>query len=196
MSQLQVEIDASNSTMSKIMTTIRKRIGFSAIEKNANQQLLDTGRKLEDFYEVKKIPMEVKKSVEVEGKGGKGKKGKKGKQGGATAEKGKSTKKVVTVTEEKDAVYVKDVPQFVEHVIKERGLDPAKTTVRIGLDGGQNTFKVMASIFDDSESSDDGDDDDGDGANVGSNDCGQSDSNGPKPSFKPKLNSGSTSCYQ
>ena len=45
------------------MTTIRKRIGFSAIEKNANQQLLDTGRKLEDFYEVKKIPMEVKKSV-------------------------------------------------------------------------------------------------------------------------------------
>ena len=191
LSQLQVEIDASNHTMNKIMTTIRKRIGFKAIEKNANQGLLQAGRRVEDFYAVKKIPMEVKESVDCDEKG---KSGKRGEAKGAKA-KGKSKKKTVTVKEEKDVVFVRDVAKFVDFVIKERGLNPARTTVRIGLDGGQDTFKVMASIFDDAEDAHDNDDNDDDAAEncahgKDSPRVGNDSEEKPKAIFKPKLNSG------
>ena len=44
---------------------------------------------------------------------------------------------------------MKDVPGFVEHVIAERGLDKEndKILVRVGLDDGQGSFKVVVSIF-------------------------------------------------
>ena len=46
-----------------------------------------------------------------------------------------------------DIVYVKDIEKFIEHVIVEHGLDKEKVLVRVGLDGGQGSFKVVASIF-------------------------------------------------
>ena len=41
----------------------------------------------------------------------------------------------MTVTEEKDVVYASNIASFVELIVKERQLDPAKTIVRVGLDG-------------------------------------------------------------
>ena len=41
----------------------------------------------------------------------------------------------MTVTEEKDVVYARDIALFVEFIVKTRQLDPAKTIVRVGLDG-------------------------------------------------------------
>ena len=100
----------------------------------------------------------MKKHVEEEEEEKKGKgKGKRGK-----GEKGKGPKKQTSVMEERDVVYVRDVSAFVQFVIKERGLDPKKTTVRVGLDGGQDTFKVVASIFDaEAEKPDEDGDEDG-----------------------------------
>ena len=163
-----------------------------AIAKDVKSDLAEANRKLEDFYVVEKIPLEVKQHADEEdgkkgseeGKGkGKGKGGKGGK-----GEKGKSPKKNVTVTEEKDVVYVKDIVSFVNFIIQERGLDPAKTVVRIGLDGGQETFKIIASIFEDGgddDDDDDGDDDDEDGHS--SSDKGI---DMKKPDRREKLNTG------
>ena len=170
--------------------------------------------RLDDFYVVTKLPMDVKKSAESQdnkenkgpeemkedeglgedkspgagtrkGKGtakergkGKGKKkdGGKGEPAGngeakgcKKAEKGKAPK--ITVKEEKDIVHVKDIKAFVDFIIKERKLDPSKTVVRIGLDGGQDSFKIVASIFDDAS---DEVEEDGDEADSGDNLRGKS----------------------
>ena len=63
LSSLQAEIGASNDTMHKIMKTIRGRIGKNAIEPGANAQIVEEGKKLDSFFRVKKIPMEVSKSI-------------------------------------------------------------------------------------------------------------------------------------
>ena len=46
-------------------------------------------------------------------------------------------------------VYIKYVPGFVEHVLVEHGLDKENDDilVRVGLDGEQEFFKVIVSIF-------------------------------------------------
>ena len=58
--------------------------------------------------------------------------------------KGKSAKKIKV---DKDLVFLKDPAAFVDHIVKERGLDKDQVIVRVGLDGGQGSFKVMVSIF-------------------------------------------------
>ena len=167
--------------------------------------------RLEDFYVVEKIALEVKRvedveekentgaeaveelgSTEEEGKAeenaqtkkgkkkgkpsqgrgrkkGSGKEGNKGKgstKGKTGKDKGKAK---VTVKEEKDVVFVRDVPEFIEFIAKERKLDPSKVTVRVGLDGGQETFKVVVSVFDASEEGPkDEEDENGDAKLIGS----------------------------
>ena len=128
-----------------VIKVIRKRFGRKAFKPNANREFIEGGKRVDDFYDVKKMSFEKKKTVIVEegengekGKGvGKNEKGKKGKKG----EKGKKTQ-VTTEMVEKDVVFVKDVDPFVKHVSKLRGLDPAKTTIRINMDGGQGSIKV------------------------------------------------------
>ena len=46
-----------------------------------------------------------------------------------------------------DLVYLTDTEAFISYIIGERDLDPEKAIVRVGLDGGQGSFKVVASIF-------------------------------------------------
>jgi hypothetical protein len=48
----------------------------------------------------------------------------------------------------KDLVYVNDVSEFILHIIRERGLNPAESLVRVGTDGGGGSFKVICNIFD------------------------------------------------
>ena len=48
---------------------------------------------------------------------------------------------------ELDLVYLQDADAFITHVIGERNLDAEKVIVRVGLDGGQGSFKVVGSIF-------------------------------------------------
>ena len=46
-----------------------------------------------------------------------------------------------------DLVYLEDTEAFITYVIGERDLDEDKVIVRVGLDGGQGSFKVVGSIF-------------------------------------------------
>ena len=186
-----------------------------AVAKNVKNDLNAVETRLDEFYTVTKLQMDVKKkagseddkenkeedgeakadegrgkgkeAAEGKGKGaGKGKgpakgkkpgpkkeirKGRKEKEegneetkGGKKGEKGKQPK--ITVQEEKDVVHVKDVKAFVDFIIAERKLDPAKTIVRVGLDGGQDSFKIVASIFDDANAEDD-DGDEADAEEIG-----------------------------
>ena len=41
-----------------------------------------------------------------------------------------------------DLVFLKDPSAFVNHIVEERGLDRDQVMVRVGLDGGQGSFKV------------------------------------------------------
>ena len=162
------------------MKKIRGRIGAKAIAPNANADVVASGFRVDQFYKVKKVQVEVKKSVEVEVKG-------KGKKTTGKDAKGKSkkVKKVITVMEEKDVVYVEECSDFFKWITRERGLDPSKTTVLVSMDYGQGTLKIMASIFDDAEQGPDDDDDD--------NDDDDDDDNESKAKTKPtqqKLNSG------
>ena len=59
----------------------------------------------------------------------------------------KRGKDATTTKENKDLVFLKDPKQFFDHIIAERGLDREKVLIRIGLDGGQGSFKVIVSIF-------------------------------------------------
>ena len=99
--------------------------------------------------------MEVKNHVEVETKPKKKKvtaeveeRGKKVKKVVEVEEPGKMVKKVVTEEVEKEVVFVNDTSAFLLDVMHQRRMDPAKSLVRIGLDGGKGSFKVMASICD------------------------------------------------
>ena len=37
---------------------------------------------------------------------------------------------------------------LIDEVCKTRGLDPTKAVVRVGMDGGQGSFKVVVNIYD------------------------------------------------
>lgn len=127
LSELQSFTDLPSDTMLTVMSTIRKRMGRRAIEPNANQHIVDSGKIVEDFFLVKKVLMEVKRSVDVEGR---------------------ATKKVETVMVEKDVVYCHDLKGYVDFVISEREMDPATAAVRIGIDSGRGSLKFVASIYD------------------------------------------------
>ena len=123
------------------MHTIRKRIGHKAISPKAQQDIVEMGKKLDTFYTITPDKMEMKKTEEKE-------------------TNGKNTKKVVTYEEQKNIVHVKNTSDFVQHIIQERHLDPSTAVVRIGLDSGGGSMKVIASIFDpDTESPDDNEED-------------------------------------
>ena len=162
-------------------------MGRKAIARNAKQGLIDAGRRLDEFYDVKTVSMEVKKSIAVddeddkkgeaksrkkksddavEEKNGRGKSRKAYKR--QRNKKGKTAKKE-TVMVEKDIVFPRDTSALIQHGIKQRGLDPANTEVLIGLDYGQDYLKCVATVFDrdeglpdlvDSDEEEDDDDDD------------------------------------
>ena len=47
----------------------------------------------------------------------------------------------------KPLVYVNNVPAFLEFVRLERGLTAEETMIRIGIDAGQGSLKVVANVF-------------------------------------------------
>ena len=64
LAELQSDIDAPDKTMGKFMSKVQKRMGRKAIVPNAKKKLIDTGRALDEFYDVKRVPFEVKRKIE------------------------------------------------------------------------------------------------------------------------------------
>lgn len=49
---------------------------------------------------------------------------------------------------ERDLVVVKNTSEFIQHIIEQRKLDPARSIVRIFLDGGGGFLKIIVNVFD------------------------------------------------
>ena len=94
------------------------------------------GKTVSDFFEVTEKEMEIKKTVTREGKNG------------------KKISSVETYMEKKNIVHVKSASDYIQHLIKLRGLDPKSAFVRIGMDGGGGSMKVLVSVFSPSETGD------------------------------------------
>ena len=109
---------------------VRKSFGGKAIEENAGLEAEEKGRQVEDFFVITEKELEMKRTEIKQGKDG------------------KNTKKVETYMTTKSICHVENTSDYVNHLIKQRGLDPNKTLVRIGLDGGGGSLKIMVSIFD------------------------------------------------
>ena len=136
-----------------ILRWVRHHMGRRALEARAGQHAKEVGAQLEDFYDVKSFPMEVHKNIEVEVKGKKVKKcvevveeGRKVKKMVMVEEGVKKVKKVITEKVSKDVVYVNNVCALLRHVLHQRGMNPATTLIRVGLDGGGGNFKIMVSL--------------------------------------------------
>ena len=84
---------------------------------------------MEDFFTVSEADLEMKRSkVRVNKKGNK-------------------VKFVETYVSRKRICHVANTSEYIMHLIKLRGLDPAKTLVRLGLDGGGGSLKILVSVF-------------------------------------------------
>lgn len=112
--QIQKKLDLSSRKTELLCKALRDE--HVKVEKNTRESLIHKGRELEDFYDLKTVPMEV-------------------------AEKTKLT------LVEKDVVFLKNLPSFVQHIMEVRRLEPEKTIVRTQIDGGGGSVKVTASIF-------------------------------------------------
>ena len=118
MARLQKKLHCSERAVLK--TAREFKAGGVKFEPHIREDLEKLSHCLDEFYTVEKLEFIEKKQVK---------------------------KKSVSNNVMLDLVYLKDPVTFIEHVIKERGLDKEKVLVRVGLDGGQGTFKVVASIF-------------------------------------------------
>ena len=74
------------------------------------------------------------------------KRGKKGEKG--------TPARVETIT--RDVVVVKDVAKMVQYAVEQRGMDEKRTVVRISIDGGGGSLKILGSIFHENEEMDGG----------------------------------------
>ena len=118
MAQLQKKLNCSQRKLLVLARDFKKQgVKF---EEYIREDLDKLSHSLDEFFTVESLEFEVKTG------------------------KGKSAK---TTKEQKDLVFLKDPQVFFDHIVKERGLDREKVMVRVGLDGGQGSFKVVVSIF-------------------------------------------------
>ena len=118
MARLQKKLRLPEQAILKLAREFKA--GGVKFEPHIREDLQKLSHCLDEFYTVEKLEFIEKKQVK---------------------------KKSVTSTVMLDLVYVKDPVAFIDHVIKKRGLNRKKVLVRLGLDGGQGSFKVVASIF-------------------------------------------------
>ena len=118
MASLQKKLNCSQRKLLLLAREFKKQgVKF---EEHIREDLEKLSHSLNEFYSVESLEFEVKTG------------------------QGKSAK---TTKEYKDLVFLKDPEAFFDHIIAERGLDREKVLIRVGLDGGQGSFKVIVSIF-------------------------------------------------
>ena len=117
-SKIQVACNLSNSQTSKMCTMMKSLKGRGSIESNVKENLVQRDRKLEKFFEIKKLSVDVKDS---------------------------KTKEIIKA--DRTAVVCNDVDSLVKFIIDERGLAIHDTRVRLGLDGGKGSLKITLNIL-------------------------------------------------
>ena len=110
--------------MATIEKNIRKDLGRSGVESNASRINKDRSHSLEDFYVSEPLDFEMISKL--------------------------GNKKIKQIVQ-KDLVYVKDPSDLIMHICDERNIILQEAMVRIGIDGGQSSLKVVMNIFDPNE---------------------------------------------
>ena len=114
----------------RALQAIRSVFGYDSIEKNAGVDAVERGKVLEDHFTVTEMDLEMKRTkVEVN-------------------KKGVEVKVVETFISPQRICHAKNTSDYIQHLLKVRGLDPAKTLVRLGIDGGGGSLKILVSVFD------------------------------------------------
>ena len=99
-------------------------MGRSGVESNASRINKERSHSLEDFYVTEPLDFEVISKL---------------------------GNKKIKQTVKKDLVYVKDPSDLIMHICDERNIVLQEAMIRIGIDGGQSSLKVVMNIFDPNE---------------------------------------------
>ena len=113
--------DLPQVVIDSIASSCRSDLGRSAVQSNSREKIHSMSTSLDLFYKTEKI--EFEETVRVGNK---------------------KSKKLVT----KDLTYVPDPTALILHLCDLRDLDVLKAIVRIGIDGGQGSLKIIMSLFD------------------------------------------------
>ncbi|XP_047129471.1 uncharacterized protein LOC124809426 isoform X1 [Hydra vulgaris] len=112
--------DMSDYTIDSIAMELRKDLGRLGVESNSSKKNKIMSHALNNYYSVEKVEFLSKNKV-------------------------KENKTIETVI--KDLVYVKDPVSLVNHVCIARGLEVENVIIRIGIDSGQGSLKVIMNVF-------------------------------------------------
>ncbi|XP_047129732.1 uncharacterized protein LOC124809690 [Hydra vulgaris] len=112
--------DISDCTIDSIAMELRKNLGRLGVESNSSKKIKIMSHALDNYYSVEKVEFLSKNKV-------------------------KENKTIETVI--KDIVYVKDPVSLVNHVCIARGLEVENVIIRIGIDSGQGSLKVIMNVF-------------------------------------------------
>ena len=104
---LQRQKDLTNTAVLDLARSLKKRKGRKFIAPGLKQSLIESGKLLIDFFECKKIDLEIRDT---------------------------NTDKLVKVS--KDVVLCKSVPEFIAFFMQERNLQDNNVKMKVGVDGG------------------------------------------------------------
>lgn len=116
--KIQVACNLSNAQTSKVCSMMKSFKGRDSIESHIDQKLIERDRKLEKYFEHRKILVDVPVP----------------------------NKKSEMRKEERNAVVCNDVDAFVKCIIHERNLNCNETSIKLGLDGGKGSLKVTLNL--------------------------------------------------
>lgn len=115
------DLDLPESSISTILKHVRKDVGRSGVESKSSEKILSRSHSLNNYYTVEKV--DFQETVKI------------------------GNKKICQIVS-KDFVFVKDPTELVNHICHERSIHVQDALVRVGIDGGQGSLKVIMNIFD------------------------------------------------
>ena len=118
MQSIQNTTDLPNKTIKLITSEIRKHHGKRSVEPGIAEGLINDPKVLEKYFQTEYIPLQCKNE---------------------------NTKEVETIV--KELVFCKDIPGFIDFIKESRGIKDEGASVKFGIDGGQNFFKVTVNVI-------------------------------------------------
>lgn len=118
MQSIQNTTDLPNKTIKLITSEIRKHHGKRSVAPGIAEGLINDPKVLEKYFQTEYIPLQCKNE---------------------------NTKEVETIV--KELVFCKDIPGFIDFIKESRGIKDEGASVKFGIDGGQNFFKVTVNVI-------------------------------------------------
>lgn len=114
------ENDLPDCVVYSMLKFVRKDLGRKAVEANTTSKVQDKCKKLESFFTSEMVDMSKNAKI------------------------GKTS---YVQTEKKELVFVNDLSGMIEYICNERGIHPTQAMVRVGIDSGASSLKVVMNIL-------------------------------------------------